>query len=74
MSLKAGEGGVCRANLFVDELFLNDLISRVIMAEIKTDEMHLECPIKIKRQSFNALLITYAAWLHLDVSFEVQGL
>ena len=42
------------------------------MAEIKTDEMHLECRIKIKWQRFDALLITHTAWLHLNGPFEIQ--
>ena len=30
------------------------------MAEVKTDETHMERPIEIKRGRFNALLITHA--------------
>ena len=42
------------------------------MAEIKTDETHLEHRIKIKRQRFHALLIMRATWLHLDDSSKIQ--
>ena len=44
------------------------------MAEIKTNEMHLEHWIKIKRQSFDALLRTRATWLHLDGPSEIPWL
>ena len=36
------------------------------MAEIKIEETHMERRIKIKWQSFVALLITCVIWLHLD--------
>ena len=42
------------------------------MAEIKTDKTHLERRIKIKRRSFDALLITRAMWLHIDGPSEIQ--
>ena len=42
------------------------------MANIKTDEMHLEHPIEIKRRRFNALLITCAMWYHLGGPLEIQ--
>ena len=35
------------------------------MAEIKTDETHMERWIKIKRRAFDALLITCAIWQDL---------
>ena len=33
------------------------------MAKIKTEEMHMERWIKVKRRSFDALLIMRATWL-----------
>ena len=42
------------------------------MAETKTDEMHLKSRIKMKRRSFNALLIMRTTWLHLDGPSEIQ--
>ena len=42
------------------------------MAEIKTDETHLKRRIKIKRSSFDMLLIMCATWLHLDGPSEMQ--
>ena len=44
----------------------------VITAHIKTDETYLERPIKIKRQAFDALLITHATWRNLDGSSAIQ--
>ena len=41
------------------------------MAEIKTDEMHLERLIEIKRRRFNALLIIHAMWYHLGSPSEI---
>ena len=41
------------------------------MAEIKTDETHLEHPIEIKWWRFNALLITRAMWYHLGGPSEI---
>ena len=42
------------------------------MAEIKTNETHLERRTKIKRRRFDALLITHVAWLHLDGPSKIQ--
>ena len=42
------------------------------MAHIKTDEIHLEHLIEIKRWRFNALLVTPEAWLYLDGPSEIQ--
>ena len=42
------------------------------MAEIKTDETHLEDLIKIKRRVFDVLLITHAKRRNLDGSFVIQ--
>ena len=42
------------------------------MAEIKTNETHLDCRIKIKRRQFDALLLTCATWLHLNGPSEIQ--
>ena len=36
------------------------------MAQIKTDETHMECQIKIKQRAFDALLITHATCQNLD--------
>ena len=42
------------------------------MADIKTNETHLERQIKIKQQWFDTLLITRATWLHLNGLSEIQ--
>ena len=42
------------------------------MATIKTDETHLERPIKIKRKAFDVLHITHATWRNLDGSSTIQ--
>ena len=42
------------------------------MAEIKTDETHMERLIDIKRQRFNALLKTRAMWHHLNGPSEIE--
>ena len=43
------------------------------MAEIKTNKMHLERPIKIKRRAFDALNRTHTTWKNLDSSSAIQG-
>ena len=48
------------------------LIWGVITTEIKTEEMHLEHQIKIKRRRLDMLLLTRATWLHLDGTSEIQ--
>ena len=42
------------------------------MAEIKTNETHLKSRIKIKRGSFNALLIMRTTWFYLGGPSEIQ--
>ena len=44
------------------------------MAQIKTDEVHLEHWIKIKQGRFNELLIKRATWFHLDGPSKIQWL
>ena len=42
------------------------------MAKIKTDETHLDHPIKIKRRRFNGLLITRVTWYHVSGPSEIK--
>ena len=42
------------------------------MADIKTNETHLEHGIKIKWLSFDGLLIMRMTWLHLEGPSEIK--